>query len=332
MNLKKNLRKYIKQAFIPDVSKQIFNQIPISNVLIKNESFKKRTFTLQFSAFLILLLGVSVFSYQQTTNQIYAFSDYEEVMGVSVGMMFTYYETLEDDTMPNAPLSYSTQMLDDEIQRMLRYMRIVEKLAFTQSRLIVNKQIQEEKEMYQMQMITMDQKDIFIDIEVEKTYKNFKQDIFDFQARFNDIQFIGTTTLKNHHHHFYLTASHMSIQFELRYNTSDKRFEVTILRDGLPNITFNYEIERDNLNLPTISLAYTNDDTFVELQIHYNPIRKKMVVSYKIEKQSQVSEGTYNVSFKRMQGIIIDVEGQTDDGQSFQYQFQRNIQYRQESQ
>jgi hypothetical protein len=324
MNLKKQLRTHIEKANIPDVSKAIIDQLPHSKVF-ENSVFKKRpSFILQFSAFLILILGVSVFSYQQVSSQIYAFSEYEEVLGISVVFMDTYFEIEVDENLPLS-LSLEDQLdIDEEIQYMLSYMRIFENLVLTQNKVIQSHRFEANKEKYVVTFDTMNQSHQSIEIEVEKSFKNFNQDVFEFEAIFNDIELLGYTEFNNQHHTLHLSAFTETKQMNVSYDSLDKMFEVSMIKDGQEAMIFNYQILRNNLNQPTLLLHYFRNEKDISLTINYLPIRRKMDVSYIISDELRQSSGRFEVSFMMHQRMSLIVKGKTDNGDVFEYQFQRN--------
>lgn len=324
MNLKKQLRTHIKKAHIPDVSKAIIDQLPHSKGH-ENIIFKKRpSFVLQFSAFIILILGVSVFSYQHVSSQIYAFSEYEEVLGISAGFIDTYLEINDDE---NSPLTMSVQDqldIDEEIQYMLSYMRMLENLVLTQNKIVQRHEFIANKEKYIVTFDRMNQSQQSFEIEVEKSYKNFNQDVFEFQAKFNERELTGYTEFKNQHHTLYLSALTETKQLNVSYDGLEKVFVVSIVEDGQEDIIFNYQLLRNNLNQPTLRLHYSRDEKNIQLTIHYLPVRRKIEVTYIISDELRQSSGRYDVSFAMHQGMSLIVKGMTDDGDVFEYQFQRN--------
>ena len=324
MNLKKQLRTHIKKAHIPDVSQAIIDQLPHSKGH-ENIVFKKRpSFVLQFSAFIILILGVSVFSYQQVSSQIYAFSEYEEVLGISAGFIDTYLEINDDE---NLPLSMSVQDqldIDEEIQYMLSYMRMLENLVLTQNKIIQRQEFIANKEKYVVTFDRMNQSQQSFEIEVEKKYKNFNQDVFEFQAKFNETELTGYTEFKNQHHTLHLSALTETKQLNVSYDGLEKMFVVSVIKEGQENIIFNYQLLRNNLNQPTLRLHYSRDEKNIQLTIHYLPVRRKIEVTYIISDELRQSSGRYDVSFALHQGMSLIVKGMTDDGDVFEYQFQRN--------
>ena len=324
MNLKKQLRTHIKKANIPDVSKAILDQLPHSKVF-ENIVIKKRpSFILQFSAFLIFILGVSVFSYQYVSTQIYAFSEYEEVLGISAGFMDTYFEIEEDENLP-VSLSLEDQLdIDKEIQYMLFYMRTVENLVLTQNKVIQSHRFEANKEKYVVTFDTMSQSQQSFEIEVEKSYKNFNQDVFEFEATFNDIELLGYTEFNNQHHMLHLSAFTETKQMNVSYDSLDKMFEVSMIKDGQEAMIFNYQLFRNNLNQPTLLLHYFRNEKDISLTIKYLSVRKKMDVSYVISDELRQSSGRFEVSFVLHQGISLLIKGETENGDVFEYQFQRS--------
>ena len=53
-------------------------------------------------------------------------------------------------------------------------------------------------------------------------------------------------------------------------------------------------------------------------------MRRKIEVTYIISDELRQSSGRYDVSFAMHQGMSLIVKGMTDDGDVFEYQFQRN--------
>lgn len=332
MNLKKQLRTHIKKAHIPDVSKAIIDQLPHSKGH-ENIIFKKRpSFVLQFSAFIILILGVSVFSYQHVSSQIYAFSEYEEVLGISAGFIDTYLEIHDDE---NSPLSLSVQDqldIDEEIKYMLSYMRMVENLVLTQNKIVQRHEFEANKEKYVVTFDTMNQSQQTFEIEVEKSYKNFNQDVFEFQAKFNETELTGYTEFKNQHHKLHLSALTETKQLNVSYDGLEKMFVVSIIEDGQEDIIFNYQLLRNNLDQPTLLLSYSRDLKNIDLTIIYSPIRRKVNVSYVISEDSIQSKGTFDISYMMQQGMMLFIEGETEDGDMFEYQFTRHHMFLNENQ
>ena len=324
MNLKKQLKNHITKAYIPDVSKSIIDQLPLLQPQ-ENHVFKKRpTFILQFSAFLILILGVSIFSYQQTSTQIYAFNEYEEVLGISAGFIDSYFEIKDDENLPLSMALENQQDISIEIEYMLSYMRTVENLVLTQNKIIQRHEIVTNKEKYLVTFDRMNQSQQSFEIEVEKIYKNFNQDVFEFQATFEDKEITGYTEFKDQNHTLHLSAVVITHQINLSYDSLDKLFSVSIIKDGQEDIHFNYQLLRNNLYQPTVFLHYSRDENDIQLMINYLPVRKMIDVSYVISDESNQSSGHFNVSFVMQQGMFLIITGETEDGDTFEYQFQRN--------
>lgn len=324
MNLKKQLRAHIKKAYIPDMTTTIIEQLSYSNTLEDKVINKRTSFVFQFSAFLVLLLGVSVFSYQQTSSQIYAFSEYEEVLGISAGFIDTYLEMNEEDNLPQT-ISLKDQLeIDVEISYMITYMRMVENLVITQNHIIQRRNIDSVKEKYVVTFDKINQSQQSFEMDVEKRYKNFNQDVFEFEAIFHHIKLTGYTEFNDLKHQLHLSAQTETQQFSIHYDNLDKEFSVTIMSEGRDDIHFRYRLIRNNLNQPVVILYYSRDEKDMDLIITYLPVRKKIDVSYRISFQEMQSSGNFEITFLIDQGIVLMVTGETDTGERFQYQFQRN--------
>ncbi len=318
MHLKKQLKAHIKKANIPDISKNLMAQLPISQKN-QNFAFNKSSFILQFSAFLFLLLGVVVFSYQQSSSKIYAFTEYEEVLGLTAGLIVSIDE--QDSVISTTSLS-STIPTNTEIIDMISYLRYIENIVVTQQQIIQDKQMERHHERFSIRMQTLSQSEVIFDINVTKEYQNFKQDVFRFEATFNKTTLSGYTQLKDQNHMLHVSATVKNTQLNIAYDSVEKRFDVLKTGENVSEASFSFTLNRNNLQQPIIEFTYDKDDSEITMIVQYSPVKKIMQVRYAIDDQFQAREGNFEVKIVLDQGIIIEVRGETDQGETFKYQFQ----------
>ena len=319
MHLKKQLKAHIKKADIPDVSKNIMSQLSISHKQ-QNYTLKKSPFMLQFSAFLFLMIGVIVFSYQQSSSQIYAFTEYEEVLGLTTSLVMSMDE--EDSIVSTTSLS-STIPTSTEIIDMLSYLRYIENIVVTQQKVIQQKRTESQQERFSVRIQTFSQSEVIFDMDVRKEYQNYKQDVFKFEANYDDVTMKGYTELKDHHHKFYVSVTTIDAQLNITYDSDEKRFDVLKTGENVSDLSFSFKLTRNNLYQPIIELIYEKDASEIKLITQYSFVKKTMHIQYVIIEQSMTREGSFKVNIRLDQGIVVDVEGETDQGETFQFQFQR---------
>lgn len=314
----------IQKASIPDVSSKIQSQLP--SVKTTHHTFfnsVKSPFILQFSAFLLLLLGVLMFSYQQSESQIYAFSDYEEVMGISTGLIRTYFE---ESMIENAPLSMSVSsvdVIDQEINLMVQHIILVEKMVMTQRKVIQSKRMNESKEIYDVSFETIQQDIVTYELELEKNYQQFKKDIFAFEGNFDNINISGYTTFDNESHQLYVNAQKTSKEVTIEYDSESKNFIIGFMEDNVKVREFEYQLTRNNFDIPTLNIAYTNQLRTVNLIINYLPIMRKIHVSYEIIEASNTYRGNFQMGYQMINGMTLVITGKTEDHRLFNYEFRR---------
>ena len=314
----------IQKASIPDVSSKIQSQLP-SVKTTPHTLFNrvKSPFILQFSAFLFLLLGILMISYQQSESQIYAFSDYEEVMGISTGLIRTYFE---DSMIGDAPLSMSISsddVIDQEISLMVQHIILVEKMVMTQRKVIESKQWIESKEIYDVSFETIHQDRITYELELEKNYQQFKKDVFAFEGSFDDINISGYTTFDNTSHQLFVSAQKTSKEVRIEYDSESKNFNIGFMEDSAKVREFEYQLTRNNFDIPTVSIVYENQLRTVNLVINYLPLMRKVHVSYEIIDASNAYLGTFQMGYQMMNGMTIMISGKTEDHRIFNYEFSR---------
>ena len=314
----------IQKASIPDVSSKIQSQLP-SVKATPHTLFNrmKSPFILQFSAFLLLLMGVFMFSYQQSESQIYAFTDYEEVMGISTGLIRTYFE---ESMIENAPLSMSVSsvdVIDQEINLMVQHIILVEKMVMTQRKVIQSKRMNESKEIYDVSFETIQQDMVTYELELEKNYQQFKKDIFAFEGNFDNINISGYTTFDNVSHHLYVSAQKTSKEVTIEYDSESKNFIIGFMEDNVKVREFEYQLIRNNFDIPTLNIAYTNQSRSVNLTLNYLPMMRKIHVSYEIIGASITYRGTFQMGYQMMNGMTLVITGKTEDHQLFNYEFRR---------
>ena len=314
----------IQKASIPDVSSKIQSQLP-SVKKTHHTLFNrvKSPFILQFSAFLFLLLGVLMFSYQQSESQIYAFSDYEEVMGISTGLIRTYFE---ESMIENAPLSMSissADVIDQEINLMVQHIILVEKIVMTQRKVMESKRWRESKEIYDVSFETVHQDTVSYELELAKKYKQFKKDVFEFQGTFEDINISGYTTFDNASHQLYVSAQKTSKEVTVEYNSESKTYSIGFIEDNVKVREFEYQLMRNNFDIPTLKIAYTNQLRTVNLTLNYLPMRRKIHVSYEIIEASNKYLGTFQMGYQMLNKMVLVITGKTEDHQIFNYEFSR---------
>ncbi len=319
MHLKKQLKAHIKKANIPDISKKLMAQLPIPQ---KNQNFalNKSSFILQFSAFLFLFLGVVVFSYQQSSSQIYAFTEYEEVLGLTAGLIVSIDE--QDSVISTTSLS-STAPTNTEIIDMLSYVRYIENIVVTQHEITYEKQMETHQERLSIRMQSLSQSELLVDMNIIKEYQNFKQDVFRFEATFNETILSGYTQLKDQNHMLHVSATTNNTQLTITYDSAEKQFDVLKTGENISERSFSFTLNRNNLLQPIIEFTYEKDDSEINMIAQYSPVKKIMQVRYAIYDQSPAREGNFEVKITFDQGIIVEVSGETDQGETFQYQFQR---------
>lgn len=314
----------IQKASIPDVSSKIQSQLP--SVKTTHHTLFNRVkspFILQFSAFLFLLLGVLMFSYQQSESQIYAFSDYEEVMGISTGLIRTYFE---ESMIENAPLSMSissADVIDQEINLMVQHIILVEKIVMTQRKVMESKRWRESKEIYDVSFETVHQDTVSYELELAKKYKQFKKDVFEFQGTFEDINISGYTTFDNASHQLYVSAQKTSKEVTVEYNSESKTYSIGFIEDNVKVREFEYQLMRNNFDIPTLKIAYTNQLRTVNLTLNYLPMRRKIHVSYEIIEASNKYLGTFQMGYQMLNKMVLVITGKTEDHQIFNYEFSR---------
>lgn len=314
----------IQKASIPDVSSKIQSQLP--SVKTTHHTLFNRVkspFILQFSAFLLLLLGVLMFSYQQSESQIYAFSDYEEVMGISTGLIRTYFE---ESMIENAPLSMSVSsddVIDQEINLMVQHIILVEKMVMTQRKVIQSKRMNESKEIYDISFETIQQDMVTYELELNKNYQQFKKDVFAFEGYFDDINITGYTTFDNVSHQLYISAQKTSKEVTIEYDSESKNFIIGFMEDSAKVREFEYQLTRNNFDIPTVKIAYINQSRSVNLTLNYLPMMRKIHVSYEIIDASNAYLGTFQMGYQMMNGMTIMISGKTEDHHIFNYEFSR---------
>lgn len=324
MRFKKHIRIMIQKASIPNVSSKIQSQLP-SVKTTHHTLFRgiKSPFILQFSAFLLLLLGVSMFSYQQSESQIYAFSDYEEVMGISTGLIRTYFD---DSVIVDVPLSMSTSsydVIDQEINLMVQHIILVEKMVMTQRKVIQRKRMNASKEIYDVSFETSQQDMVTYELELEKNYQQFKKDVFAFEGNFDDINISGYTTFNNAYHHLYVSAQKTSKEVTVEYDSESKNFMIRFVEENVKVREFEYQLIRNNFDMPTLRIAYTNQSRTVNLTLNYLPMMRKIHVSYEIIEASNTFLGLFQMGYRMMNGMTLLISGKTEDQQTFNYEFSR---------
>ncbi len=314
----------IQKASIPDVSSKIQSQLP--SVKTTQHPFLNRMrspFILQFSAFLVLLLGVAMFSYQQSESQVYAFSDYEEVMGVSTGVMRTYFEEsiINDEPLTVSMSSYD--VIDQEIKLIVQHIILVEKMVMTQRKVIESKRLIESKEIYDVSFETINQDMITYELELEKNFQQYKKDVFAFEGRFDDIDISGYTTFDNTSHQLYMSAQKINKEATIEYDSESKIFKIEFMEDDVKVRAFEYQLTRNNFDIPTLMISYENQSRTINLTLNYIPMMMKIHASYEIIEDEDQYQGTFYMSYQMMNRMMLIITGETEDHQIFNYEFSR---------
>jgi hypothetical protein len=80
---------------------------------------------------------------------------------------------------------------------------------------------------------------------------------------------------------------------------------------------------RNNFDMPTLRIAYTNQSRTVNLTLNYLPMMRKIHVSYEIIEASNTFLGLFQMGYRMMNGMTLLISGKTEDQQTFNYEFSR---------
>jgi hypothetical protein len=206
---------------------------------------------------------------------------------------------------------------------MVQHIILVEKMVMTQRKVIESKQWIESKEIYDVSFETIHQDRITYELELEKNYQQFKKDVFAFEGSFDDINISGYTTFDNTSHQLFVSAQKTSKEVRIEYDSESKNFNIGFMEDSAKVREFEYQLTRNNFDIPTVSIVYENQLRTVNLVINYLPLMRKVHVSYEIIDASNAYLGTFQMGYQMMNGMTIMISGKTEDHRIFNYEFSR---------
>lgn len=265
MKLKTLLQVNKKKSDIPQLQSRILNELGIVNESKKrNISMPRLIF--QLTTLLIIFSSVLIFGIQETSNDIYAFENYDEVMVTASSTAYYVYHLYQMDNSDET-ISHQEVVLS-ELPYMIQYFRVFESILATQKAFDMTKNVMDDETLYDFELSDLTSTNRRLNMRIRRDIVTSNRDEFIFEGTLeNHFQLRGSTRFENDAHLVDLTIEMNDFVFEFEYNDIDKTYvmNVTNQQSTLLNITF--DIHYDTFKIPTLTIAYERNDVNATIEV-----------------------------------------------------------------
>jgi len=265
MKLKTLLQVNKKKSDIPQLQSRILNELGIVNESKKrNISMPRLIF--QLTTLLIIFSSVLIFGIQETSNDIYAFENYDEVMVTASSTAYYVYHLYQMDNSDET-ISHQEVVLS-ELPYMIQYFRVFESILATQKAFDMTKNVMDDETLYDFELSDLTSTNRRLNMRIRRDIVTSNRDEFIFEGTLEKhFQLRGSTRFENDAHLVDLTIEMNDFVFEFEYNDIDKTYvmNVTNQQSTLLNITF--DIHYDAFKVPTLTIAYERNDVNATIEV-----------------------------------------------------------------
>lgn len=319
MRLKSIIKSLAKKSEIPQISKSILKNININK---RKNYFNFRMLTLQISSILIFLIGFFIFINNFQSN-IYAFSNYDEVLMNATKIAYSYEEMEEEQSLISITTFNEEQyikLLREEMPMLSKFVSKFESILFSNKK-NYSKSIFEKNINYSFNYMDFNNESFDHDIKLSKKFRNNNEDRFDFNGKINsEFEFEGSTDYDQNRHLFNIEIRMKKFTFNISYDDESREYKKTVFFNENHILEYYFVISYDKYDLPKVEIDYTRENSNISIIISRNFKKKGIKIEYDIDKDI-LMQGYMIITLKGKMKYNLEIFD--DSGISFEYDYYR---------